>query len=80
MVYISLPIFIHYNNSSNCFLSVKVVPESQLDKPQDDDGFELVVNRKQRRINHNNQKWESFKEMEFKTLTSTSENETGKLF
>ena len=43
----------------------------QLNKPQDDDGFELVVNRKQRRINRNNQKWENFKQMEFKTLTST---------
>ena len=80
MVNISLHIFIHYNNSSNSFPSVKVVPETQLDKPQDDDGFELVVNRKQRRINRNNRKWESFKQMEFKTLTSTSENETGKLF
>ena len=61
-------------------LSVKVIPETQLDKPQDDDGFELVVNRKQRRINRNNRKWENFKQMEFKTLTSTSDNDTGKLF
>ena len=72
--------FIHQNNLSNSFLSVKVIPETQLDKPQDDDGFELVVNRKQRRINHNNRKWENFKQMEFKTLTSTSDNDTGKLF
>ena len=43
---ISLHIFIHYNYK-NYFLSVTVVPETQIDKPDADDGFELVLNRKQ---------------------------------
>ena len=49
---ISLHIFIHYNCKIS-FLSVTVVPETQMDKPDADDGFELVLNRKQRRINYN---------------------------
>ena len=77
IIFISLHIFIHYN-CKNSFLSVTVVPETQFDKPDADDGFELVLNRKQRRIHHNIRKWETFKQMEFKTLTSTSESETGK--
>ena len=64
--------------SKNSFLSVTVVPETQVDKPNTDDGFELVLNRKQRRINCNIRKWETFKQKEFKTLTLTSESETGK--
>ena len=74
---ISLHIFIHYN-CKNSFPSVTVVPETQIDKPDVDDGFELLLNRKQRRINHNIQRWETFKQVEFKTLASTSESETGK--
>ena len=46
IIYISLHIFIHYN-CKNSVLSVTVVPEIQLDKPDVDDGFELVLNRKQ---------------------------------
>ena len=52
---ISLHIFIHYN-CKNSFPSVTDVPETQIDKPDADDGFELVLNRKQRRINCNIQK------------------------
>ena len=62
IICISLHIFIHYN-CKNSFLSVTVAPETQIDKPDVDDGFELVLNRKQRRINHNIQKWETFKQM-----------------
>ena len=47
IIIISLHIFIHYN-CKNSFLSVTAVPETQLDKPDVDVGFELVLNRKQR--------------------------------
>ena len=46
IINISLHIFMHYN-CKNSFLSVTTVPEIQLDKPYADDGFELVLNRKQ---------------------------------
>ena len=68
IINISLHISIHYN-CKNSFLSVTVVPETQLDKSDADDGFELVLNRKQMKINCNIRKWETFKQMEFKTLT-----------
>ena len=49
---ISLHIFIHCN-CKNSFLSVIAVPVTQIDKPDVDDEFELVLNRNQRRINCN---------------------------
>ena len=64
IICIPLHIFIHYN-CKNSFLSVTVVPETQFDNPDVDDGFEMVLNRKQRRINRNIRKWETFKRMEF---------------
>ena len=63
-----------------------------MNKDAKEDGWELVMNRKQRRIDHNIHKWETFKQMNptsttssnssitSTTLTSTTfDSETGKI-
>ena len=56
---------------SKYLIRVTCVPETQLNKDANEDGWELVMNRKQRRIDHNIHKWDIFKQMN-PTLTTSS--------
>ena len=77
---------------SKYLIRVTCVPETQMNKDANEDGWELVMNRKQRRIDHNIHKWETFKQMNPTSTTSsnssitpttltstTSYSETGKI-
>ena len=72
-------------------IRVTCVPETQMNKDANEDGWELVMNRKQR-TDCNICKWETFKQMNQTSTTSsnssitsttltstTSDSETGKI-
>ena len=76
---------------SKYLIRVACVPETQMNKDANEDGWELVMNRRQRRIDCNIHKWETFKQMNPTSTTSsnssitsttltltTSDSETGK--
>ena len=46
---------------SKYLIRVTCVPETQMNRDANEDGWELVMNRKQRRIEHNIRGWETFK-------------------
>ena len=60
LIQIKTPHFLHYShfhilihyNCKNSFLSVTVVPETQIDKLDVDDGFGLVLNRQEDRLQY----------------------------
>ena len=45
-----------------------------MNKDPNEDGWELVMNRKQRRIDHNIHKWETFKQINQTSKTSSTSN------
>ena len=77
---------------SKYLIRVTCFPETQMNKDTNEDGWELVMNKKQRRIDCNIRKWETFKQMYPTSTTSsnssitstaltstTSYSETGKI-
>ena len=47
-----------------------------MNKDANEDGWELVMNRKQGRIDHNIRKWEAFKQMDPTSTTSSNSSIT----
>ena len=75
MIYLLSPSICLYKTIIPSKYSIRVtcVPETQMNKDANEDGWELVMNRKQRRIYHNIRKWETFKQMNpTSTMSSNS--------
>ena len=74
MIYLLSPSICLYKTiiPSKYLIGVTCVPETQMNKDANEDGWELVMNRKQRRIDCNICKWETFKPMNPTSTTSST--------